>query len=92
MINNGARKENGKDKLSYADVVKEYQPDRSNGSNAKENGCELVKWDGDGNDASWLKFCSVGVLKAFTDISPVYSRMKNRMMFPSSHYLGDKVI
>ncbi|KAK3190338.1 hypothetical protein Dsin_029899 [Dipteronia sinensis] len=51
---------------------------------------EVVKWDEELNDKSWLKFCAVGVLKSFSDVSPVFCGLRERKIQASMRYFGDK--
>ncbi|KAK1584169.1 hypothetical protein Q3G72_030471 [Acer saccharum] len=53
---------------------------------------EVVKWDEEGIDNSWLQFCAVGVLKSFTDVSSVFNGLRDMKIQSSSSYLGDKSI
>ncbi|TXG62753.1 hypothetical protein EZV62_009747 [Acer yangbiense] len=59
---------------SYAEVVKSSTREtKPNGLKEKDriDRMEFLKWDVDAHDSSWLQFCAVGVLKSFSDITPV---------------------
>ncbi|KAK2635502.1 hypothetical protein Ddye_030294 [Dipteronia dyeriana] len=56
---------------------------------AKER-IKVMKWDEKLQDGSWLDFYAVGVLKAFSDVSPVVYRLYEKKIVVSSVYLGDK--
>ncbi|KAK3228918.1 hypothetical protein Dsin_000799 [Dipteronia sinensis] len=51
---------------------------------------EVVKWDEELNDKNWLKVCAVGVLKSFSDVSPVFDGLSERKIQASMRYLGHK--
>ncbi|KAK4854852.1 hypothetical protein QYF36_001875 [Acer negundo] len=51
---------------------------------------EYMKWDADSHDGSWLKLCAVGVLKSFADVNAVEMGLRDKKIFSSSYYLGDK--
>ncbi|KAK1553710.1 hypothetical protein Q3G72_002440 [Acer saccharum] len=53
---------------------------------------ELVKWEEEIFDSSWISLCAVGVFKKFFDVSSMIKRCSERNIQLSSFYLGDKNI
>ncbi|KAK1565021.1 hypothetical protein Q3G72_016922 [Acer saccharum] len=50
-------------------------------------GVEVVHWDKESNYNSWLKFCAVGVLKSFSDVSHViHGLMTGKYSLAIDHY------
>ncbi|KAK3223404.1 hypothetical protein Dsin_010429 [Dipteronia sinensis] len=92
-FNKGAEKSDEKHESfspgpSFAKVVRRTQ--KVNVNKGSEEKVEEVKWDVGMKDERWLKFCAVGVLKVFSDMSPVIKRLGN--ITTSTFYLGDKNI
>ncbi|KAK3199675.1 hypothetical protein Dsin_023090 [Dipteronia sinensis] len=86
----GAKTQRSGPSPSFADILKEniiYNGSRDGGV---EKRVEVVKWDGETADASWLQHCTVGVLKSFSDFSLVVRMLGSRNLYPSTRYLGDK--
>lgn len=80
---------------SFAEVVKMTIKDpNTSGIKVKDSmdGEEIMKWDVNIHDSSWLKLCAVGVLKSFSDIIPVLRGLGERRIEVSTFYLGDKNI
>ncbi|KAK3221696.1 hypothetical protein Dsin_008721 [Dipteronia sinensis] len=53
---------------------------------------EIMKWDLNSFDSSWLNVCAVGVLMSFNDITPVLWGLCERRINASFVYIGDKNI
>ncbi|KAK4855308.1 hypothetical protein QYF36_005883 [Acer negundo] len=59
--------------------------------NAKmKKNVEIMNWDDNMCDSSWLEYSVVGVLKSFFDISAVIKDLLKRQIFFTFYYLGDK--
>ncbi|KAK3199059.1 hypothetical protein Dsin_022474 [Dipteronia sinensis] len=98
IFNRGQRDFKAQVGTSYADVVKTS----TNVANAKGytgkdivdrmDRMEIMKWDLNSYDSSWLNVCVVGVLKSFNDITPVLWGLRERRINASFVYIGDKNI
>ncbi|KAI9165115.1 hypothetical protein LWI28_008069 [Acer negundo] len=82
---------------SYADAVRvmSYKENskESNMSYVKDKErLEVVKWEEDASDSSWLNLCVVGVFRKLSDVAYVNKRVSERNIQSSSYYLGDKNI
>ncbi|KAK1559517.1 hypothetical protein Q3G72_015310 [Acer saccharum] len=62
--------------ISYAKVVKGVVKDNSTNGIVNKDRVEVMKWDEDFPDGSWLQCCVVGVLKTFADVYPCPGSIK----------------
>ena len=51
-----------------------------------------ISWKSLRSNEEWLSRCAIGILKDFSSVSSVNSRLSSRDFPFSSHYLGDKSI
>jgi hypothetical protein len=78
--------------ISYAEAVKGMVGNSGTNERMVKGGEEVVKWEEESSEDSWLKYCAVGVLKTFADVYPLIKGLLDLQIKSSSFYMGDKNI
>ncbi|KAK0577561.1 hypothetical protein LWI29_035132 [Acer saccharum] len=74
---------------SFAEVVKDPQEGLEFSRSQHK---EVIQWEESLNDDEWLNLYAIGILKAFSDTTPIINRLCNNNIIFSSNYIGDNNI